>query len=115
MTAVISKTVLASTSTDTAVFDLPSDMASKFDALSEARYNRMEWEKKEKALKKEILAVLPERQKGVKFVLRVAGVIRASVRQDSKTTVKAAELLAAFPEAYEALANTAHYDVVSPA
>lgn len=115
MTVVISKAVLSATTPDTAVFDLPSDMAAKFDELSNVRYARMELEKREKALKAEITDLLPERQKGVKFVLRVAGVIRANVRQDSKTNVSAKALLEAFPEAYEALAKESSYDVVTPA
>lgn len=116
MTAtVISKAVLATSTPDTCVFDLPAEMGAKFDRLSNVRYARMELEKEEKALKKEIAAILPERVKGVKFVLRVAGVIRANIRLDSKTNVKAAALLEAFPEAYEALASESSYDVLTPA
>ena len=99
----------------TAMFDLPADMAATFDALSEARYARMEAEKREKALKAEILAALPPREKGVKFVLRVAGVIRANVSTRSRTSVNASALLAEFPEAFQALATESTYDTVNPA
>lgn len=115
MAQIITKSQIASTSKDTALFDLPSDMASKFDELSTVRYTRMEAEKREKELKAEILDLLPERQKGVKYVLRVAGVIRASVTQRSKTNISAKDLLAGFPEAYEACKSETSFDVVNPA
>lgn len=115
MTAVISKAVLSNTTKDTAVFDLPSDLAEKFNRLSEVKYLRLELEKEEKAIKAEILDLLPERVKGVKFVLRVGGVIRASVSKGSRTTVNPSNLLAAFPEAYNALAKTTYFDTVNPA
>jgi hypothetical protein len=115
MTEVISKAALSATTPDTAVFDLPSELTAKFDRLSEAKYARLELEKEEKRIKKEICALLPERVKGIKYVLRVGGVIRASVTLGHRTTVKGEDLLAAFPEAYEALAQTAYFDTVNPA
>lgn len=116
MTAVIlTKSVLASQTPDTEVYDLPDEMAAKFDLLSNTRYARMELEKKEKAIKAEILATLPARKKGVKFVLRVAGVVRANVSLRGRTNVSAKALAEAFPEAYNACASETTYDVVDPA
>lgn len=115
MTTVISKAALSATTPDTAVFDLPDNYSKTFDELSNVRYARMELEKREKALKKEITDLLPARVKGIKYVLRCAGVIRANVRMDSKMNVSAKALLEAFPEAYESLANESQYDVMTPA
>lgn len=112
---IITKTQLVSTTKDTALLDLPTEMAAKFDELSLVRYARMEAEKREKELKAEILDSLPERQKGVKFVLRVAGVIRANVSQRGKTTINPKTLLEAFPEAYEACKSETTFDVLNPA
>lgn len=119
MTNVITliKSTLVSTTNDTEVYDLPAEMGAKFDALSNARYARMEAEKVEKALKAEILATLPARPEGskVKRVLRVAGVVRASIGVGSKENVKVSALREAFPEAAEALVTTATYEIVNPA
>lgn len=111
----VTKSNPVSVSTDTEVYDLPDDMAALFATLSEQRYIRMEAEKKEKAAKAAILAALPDRKKGVKFVLRVAGVIRANVSLRSRVTVNAKDLLAAFPEAYAATSKETEYDVIDPA
>lgn len=115
MAQIITKAQIAQTTKDTALLDLPNEMAAKFDELSLVRYARMEAEKREKELKKEILDSLPEREKGVKFVLRVAGVIRANVSQRGKTTINARALLEAFPEAYEATKFETTFDVLNPA
>lgn len=111
------KSTLVSKNADTEVYDLPADMAAKFDALSNARYLRMEAEKEEKALKAEILATLPARPEKdkTKRVLRVAGVVRASIGVGSKESVKVSDLRAAFPEAAEALVKESFYDIVNPA
>lgn len=112
---VITKSFPTTTAKDTEVYDLPESFADLFNSLSEARYNRMEAEKVEKAAKAQILAVLPERKRTVKFVLRVSGVIRASVSLRARTVVSAKELLAAFPEAYAATSHEVEYDVIDPA
>lgn len=113
---VLVKDKLASDSL-TEVYDFPAKFGTTFDALSNARYNRSEWEKKEKALKKELLALLPPRKSGIKFVLRCKNVIRASVRLDSKDKFDHGMLLEAFPEAYNAIVTEdgISYDVVNPA
>lgn len=117
MTVLLVKSTLVSQTNDTEVYDLPDEMAAKFDALSNARYARMEAEKVEKALKAEILSTLPARPQGDKRkrVLRVLGVVRASVGVGSKESVKVADLRAAFPEAAEALVKESFYDIVNPA
>lgn len=119
MTAVITliKSVLTSKTNDTEVYDFPAEFGAKFDALSNARHARIEAEKVEKALKAEILSTLPPRTPGekVKRVLRVGGVIRASVGVGSKENVKVSDLRAAFPEAAEALVKESFYDIVNPA
>lgn len=119
MTTVLTvlKSVLVSQTKDTEVYDLPAEFASKFDALSVARYNRMEAEKEEKALKAEILAALPPRPQGskAKRVLRCAGAIRANIGVGSKENVKVSALRAAFPEAAEALVTESTYDIINPA
>jgi hypothetical protein len=119
MTNVISivKSKLLSKTTDTEVYELPEQYAEKFDALSNARYVRMEAEKEEKRIKAEILATLPARTAGDKSkrVLSVAGVIRASVSVGSKDSVKVSDLRLAFPEAAEALVKVTTYDIVNPA
>jgi hypothetical protein len=115
-TVVLTKSALDSDS-ETEVYDFPAKFAATFDALSNARYTRQEAEKKEKALKKELTALLPPRKKGVKFVLRCKGVIRAAVRLDVKGKADLAMLLSAFPEAYATCYDPegTQYDVVNPA
>lgn len=109
------KAILSATTPKSATFDLPGTMSGKFDRLSQVRNARLELEAEEKAIKGEILDMLPERAKGIKFVLRVGGVIRANVSKGSRTNVKPTALLEAFPEAYEALATETFYDQVTPA
>lgn len=112
---VITKSATTPVSKATEVLDLDAALAPLFDELSNVKYVRQEAEKREKELKAQILASLPARTKGVKFVLRVGGVIRANVSLRSRTTIKNADLLAAFPEAYAACANETDYDVLDPA
>ena len=115
MAQIITKSVPTATTSDTVIFDLGDDFVSTFDALSEARYMRMEWEKKEKALKAEILNSLPERVRGVKFVLRVAGAIRGNVTLRARTGTDSKALAAEWPEAYEATRTETLYDQINPA
>lgn len=119
MTNVITlvKSTLVSKTQDTEVYGLPEELGAVFDALSNARYVRMEAQKEEKRLKAQILATLPVRPEGdkMKRVLTVAGVVRASIGVGSKENVKVSALRAAFPEAAEALVTTSTYEIVNPA
>lgn len=115
MTTATIATPVTATGEDTLVLDLPDEAADLFDRLSNVKYARQEAEKQEKALKAEILALLPERKRGVKFVLRATGVIRANVTLRSRKNVNQSDLLAGFPEAYEACVSETTFDVLDPA
>lgn len=97
---------------NTVLLDLPDEVAAAFDALAEARAAKKEAEAREDAAKALILAALPNRIKGVTFIARVGGALRGKITRQSRVNVNAKDLLAAFPEAYEATAKTSEYDVI---
>ena len=113
-TAVIA-TPVTETTVETLVIDLPDETADLFDQLSNVKYVRQEAEKKEKALKQQILAMLPEQSRTQKFVLRAKGVIRANVRIGHRPNASLKDLLAGFPEAYEAVVTESEFPVLDPA
>lgn len=114
---VLTKGVLASATPTTEVYDLPEEYAPMLDELSNVRYARSEAAKREKELKAELLALLPARKLGVKYVFRILGVVKGNVRMDSKDKFNLGLLLSAFPEAYAAVCTPdgTQYDVVNPA
>lgn len=88
---------------DTREVTLPDHYAPMFAELAELKHARGEIEKREKVLKAAILNALPARPKGVKkTVLRIGGVIRASVTHSIRKGTDTKALAEAFPEAYSA-------------
>lgn len=85
-----------------------------FAELAELKHARTEIEKKEKALKAEIINAIPARTKGLKkTVLRVGGVIRASVSHSTRSGTDRKILAEAFPEAYTATLTETDVDSIN--
>lgn len=99
----------------TLMVDLPDELSPFFDRLSNAKYAKSEAEREIKECKEEILKHLPAPVKDVKYVLRVLGVIRASLRLGHRPNASVADLLAGFPEAYEACVKDTEFPVLDPA
>lgn len=95
--------------------DLPDHFGAVLAELSELKHARTEIEKREKILKAEVLAALPPRERGVKFVVRVGGVIRANVNRIVRQGNDRKALAEAFPEAYSATLTETEYDSLNPA
>lgn len=115
MTEIITASQAVTVAKTTTILDLPDSMAPLFDELANVSFVRQEADKREKEIKALIYANLPEQPKNVKFVLRVASVIRASVTKGSKTTIKADDLMAGWPEAYEACKRVSEYPILNKA
>ena len=111
--------VLTVTQTDakTVMVEFPANYAEKFTRLSELRHQRSAIESEEKALKAELLDLLPATadRKGVKYVLKAADAIRASLSVRTRTNVSSSILKEMFPEAYEAASSEGMFDVINPA
>ena len=91
------------TTPETREVTLPDQFGQKLAELADLKHARTEIEKKEKALKAEIMAAVPARTEGLKkTVLRIGGVIRASVSHSTRESNDRKALAEAFPEAYSA-------------
>lgn len=107
------RTTHAASANGTVEVDLPDNFAPILAELAELKHARTEIEKREKALKAEVLAALPQRQVGVKFVVRIGGMIRANVNRVVREVTDRKVLAEAFPEAYSATLRETEYDTLN--
>ena len=106
--------VASTTAKTVETVDLPDYLADVFDELSEVTLARQTAEAREKELKAEIMASIPEDQEQhVTLALRVKNAIRGKVSVRTRTGVDQKLLLSAFPEAHAATRTETQYRVFS--